>query len=229
MVRNIQTFLVEKTFFVSLEENKATDKKLNIPKKLPSVITISRQHGCYGAETAVELSKLLGQGWIVLHREILEAISSDSGVEKQYLTQFDEKTVPWIEEMFNGFYKENFSDVTFLSYLKKLTKSWATRGKVIIVGRGANFLLSEGFHIRLVASKEHRIKKLMMVNKLTKAQAEKEITLSDEHRKNYTKKLFNRDIDDPLAYDLTINVETLNFTEVARVIHSTAFISAIFQ
>src|SRR3989338_7979544 len=103
MIRDVQTFLVEKTFFVSLEENQAINKKLALPKKHPPVITISRQHGCFGAETAVELSKLLGRGWIVIHREILEAISNDSGVEKQYLTQFDEKTIPWIQEVFNGF------------------------------------------------------------------------------------------------------------------------------
>ena len=229
MIRDVQTFLVEKTFFVSLEENQAINKKLALPKKHPPVITISRQHGCFGAETAVELSKLLGRGWIVIHREILEAISNDSGVEKQYLTQFDEKTIPWIQEVFNGFQEESFNDGSFLNHLKKLTKSWAERGRVIIVGRGANFIIKEGFHIRLVASKDVRVKNLMTINKFSRQQAERELELSDRHRKNYTKKLFGQEIDDPLMYDLTINVDSMPFADVAKVIYAAAHTPSLFK
>lgn len=229
MSRNVQTFLVEKTFFVSIEERKAVEKKLLLPGNLPPVITISRQHGCYGAETALELAELLGKGWLVIHREILEAIANDSGVEKQYLSQFDEKTIPWINEVINGFGKESFNDSTFLKYLTKLTNSLANRGRVIIVGRGANFILKEGFHVRLVGSKETRIKNLMQVNKYSKDQATQEVEESDKHRKNYTYKLFGKEIDDPVFYDLMINIDNMKFSEVAKVIFSSTKISSLFK
>ena len=166
MVRNVQTFLVEKTFFVSLEERKATDLKLS--KKSGSVITISRQHGCYGAEIAIELQKLLDQGWVVFHREILESIAKDTGVEKQYVAEFDERTVQWIDEIIRGFDKQPINDSLYLTHLKKLLNSLANMGKVIIIGRGANFLLREGFHVRLVAPTPIRINNLINRNHYSK-------------------------------------------------------------
>lgn len=228
MIRNIKTFLVEKTFFLSLEQRKAIPEATS-SKTYGPVITISRQHGCYGAETAVELSHFLGRGWVVFHREILEAIAKDSGVEKEYLRQFDEKTIPLIEEIVNGFYKPHLSDTTYLTYLKKFLSSLASRGKVIIVGRGANFILKEGFHVRLVASLPVRIKRLIELNKYSKSEAEQEIEEADRQRRAYIKKLFGVEVDDPLNYDLIINTDDLTFSETAKIIFEATKVSSVFK
>ena len=227
MVRNVQTFLVEKTFFVSLEERKATDLKLS--KKSGSVITISRQHGCYGAEIAIELQKLLDQGWVVFHREILESIAKDTGVEKQYVAEFDERTVQWIDEIIRGFDKQPINDSLYLTHLKKLLNSLANMGKVIIIGRGANFLLREGFHVRLVAPTPIRINNLINRNHYSKNQAEQEIEEADKQRRRYIKNLFNAEVDDPQNYDLTINIKNLTINNAARLIYDAAQISNIFK
>lgn len=220
---------MEKTFFVSLEDRKRAEEKISGPKALSSVITISRQHGCYGAETALELQKLLGKGWVIFHREILEAIAQNTGVEQKFLEQFDEKTIPLIEEVVNGFTKPYLNDSTYLNHLRKLLLSVAERGKVIIIGRGANFILQDGFNIRLVGSKSLRLDNLMEINKYTKKEAEEELEEADKQRKTYIKKMFGQDVDDPLNYDLVINIKDLNFKEIAKLIYQAAQIISIFK
>lgn len=227
MIRNVRTFLVEKTFFLSVGDDKPTSTKDHHVSR--EVITISRQHGCYGAETALALQKLLGKNWIIFHREILEAIANDSGVEKKYLSQFDEKTIPWVEEIVNSFNKNYLNDASYLNYLRKFIHSVAKRGKVILIGRGANFVLKEGFHIRLIAPLEARIKNLMQINKYTRMEALKELEEADVQRKKYIKKLFNADVDDPANYDLVINMKDLSFTQVAKIIFNSAKLSSIFN
>lgn len=228
MIRNVQTFLVEKTFFFNLEDRILLDEKLSAKKFSNEVITLSRQHGCYGAETAIELQKLLDQGWVVFHREILEAIAKNSGVEEQYVEQFDEKTVPLIETIVSGFNK-NITDTSYLNSLKKLFFSLEERGKVIIVGRGANFMLRRGFHIRLVAPKNTRVHNLMEINNYSRAEAEREIEEADMQRKKFIKRMFGAEVDDPLNYDLMINIRDIDFKETARLIYDAAQISSIFK
>lgn len=229
MIRSVRTFLVEKTFFVSLEQRKSTEEKISKPGALSSVITISRQHGCYGAETALELQKLLGKGWVIFHREILEAIAQNSGVEQKFLEQFDEKTIPLIEEVVNGFTKPYLSDTTYLNHLRKLLVSLSQRGKVIIIGRGANFILKDGFHVRLVGPKSLRLENLMEINKYARYEAEKELEEGDKQRKTYIKKMFGQDVDDPLNYDLVVNIRDLNFKETAKLIYQASQVSSIFK
>lgn len=229
MIRNVKTFLVEKTFFLNLEDRESLEKRLVRNKSASQVITVSRQHGCYGAETAIELQKLLDQGWVIFHREILEAIAQNSGIEQQYIDQFDEKTLPLIDSIVSGFYKPEISDTLYLSHLRKFLFSLADRGKVIIVGRGANFILKQGFHIRLVGPKPLRIKNLMEINKYSHNEAEKEIEEADQQRKKYIKRMFDADVDDPQYYDLVLNIRDLNFKEAARIIYYATQESSIFS
>lgn len=228
MMRNVRTFLVEKTFFLSLDERKSSKEKLD-KKGVNYVITLSRQHGCYGAETAIELQKLLDHGWVVFHREILEEISKDIGVEKQFLNQFDEKNLGWVEQVAEGFNHPYINSETYLRALRKFLSSIAQRGKVIVVGRGANLILKQGFHVRLVAPVETRVKNLMVINKYSRSEAVKEIEEGDKERKEFVRRVFNEDIDNPLNYDLIINIVDLNFKEVAQIIFSASKFTNIFR
>lgn len=229
MIKSVRTFLVEKTFFISLQQRKFAEEKLDSPRKRAFVITMSRQHGCYGAETALELQKLLGRGWVVFHREILEAIAKDSGIEKGYLEQFDYKSISWIEEIINGFNKPHVNEQTYLSYLKKFLTSISEKGKVIVIGRGANFILKDALHIRLVSPLETRVKNLMELNKYTGSEARQALVEADGQRKTYIMKLFGADIDNPINYDLVINTKNLTFKDVAKVIFETTKVSSLFK
>ena len=230
MIRNVRTFLVEKVFYQSVAQRPYSEEKSKERSEFsPLVITISRQHGCYGAETALALQKLLGSGWIVFHREILEAIAKDSDIEKEYLASFDEKTIPWIEQIVRGFYRPYMNDSAYLNYLKKFLVPLAKIGKVIVIGRGANFILKNGFHVRLVGPISARIKNLMENNKYTSSQAASEIEEADKQRFKFIKNMFGADVDDPLNYDLVVNTKDLNFQEVAKLLYEATKLAKIFQ
>ena len=94
-------------------------------------------------------------------------------------------------------------------------------GRVILLGRGANVItskLSNGFHVRLVASLEKRVEYVQETQHLGRKAAKQFVEKQDRGRRRYLKRYFDADLDDPLLYDLTINTERISFDEAARMI-----------
>ena len=73
--------------------------------------------------------------------------------------------------------------------------------------------------MRLVASKETRIRRMMDLRKCDWAAAEEMIGLSDTARRRFVKTNFGTDIDDPHTYDLVINTDRLSPAAVAVLVH----------
>ncbi len=92
-------------------------------------------------------------------------------------------------------------------------------GGVILMGRGGNFILGpkRGFHMRFVAPKEKRIQNLVTYKKIDAVAAKKMIEQSDATRREYIRKLFNADIDNPLHYDLVVNAAFMDVEELVEV------------
>lgn len=85
----------------------------------------------------------------------------------------------------------------------------ARRGHVIIVGRGANFATADlplGLHVRLVAPEAHRTRYLAQQYNIPEREAAHRNAKCEAARRRYVKMNFNAEINDPKAYDLTINV-----------------------
>jgi cytidylate kinase len=94
-------------------------------------------------------------------------------------------------------------------------------GNVIIIGRGGNIItarLKNSFHVRLVASMEDRIKHVQEYYQLDRTKSIEFIKKDDAARKNYLMTYFNKNIDDPLLYHLTINTTILPYEDAAQLI-----------
>jgi cytidylate kinase len=92
-------------------------------------------------------------------------------------------------------------------------------GKVIIVGRGGSLItadLPQGIHIRLVAPEAHRVVWMMKRFKINKEEARETVQNQDRDRKKLIKLFFNRDIDDPLLYDMVWNTGKVELDVVTR-------------
>lgn len=103
------------------------------------------------------------------------------------------------------------------STMQKLAQS----GHAILVGRGANFATADipgGFHVRLVAPPAHRARYTTQVYGVSEAAALTFNAKRDAARRRYVKDNFNANIDDPAAYDLTINTATMPLAEAAKLI-----------
>ena len=88
----------------------------------------------------------------------------------------------------------------------------ATKGNVILIGRGAHILTRhfEGAaHARIVAPIEMRGRRAAEINACSYKAACRTIHHEDHGRAAYLRSHFDQAIDDPLAYDITLNTGRL--------------------
>lgn len=183
------------------------------PKKKPrnfdgnniSAITISREMGAGGHSIAELIVKKLGKGWKLYHKEIIEKMAKTTKFKKELLEEVDEKKRSTSEKMVYDLFGRQY--VTLPVYYKHLLEVVVTigrRGKAVIVGRGANFILPGALNVRIICDMDQRIKWEMEFEKISKKEAVKRITESDKARASFIKKLFNHDIKKAHHYDLII-------------------------
>ena len=106
--------------------------------------------------------------------------------------------------------------------LKTLTYL-ATRGELIMVGRGANFALrddSSGLRIRITAPRVVCAERLSKTWSVSIAEAQRRIGKLDDERREFVREHFRRDIDDPHAYDMVFDTSRLTVRQVTGAILS---------
>lgn len=183
------------------------------------IITISRQRGATGSLAAEKLAELTG--FTLIGRDIIDQISADIGAQKRLVETLDESMRSKFELWVEGLFKGRIVDTTdYLKSLVKIIGAISHHGKAIIVGRGANFILGRqnGFHVRVVADANFRIKSLMARRGLSETEAKDEISKTDEQRRKFIKNDFGKDLDDPQAYDITINSTYMASNNIALMI-----------
>ena len=170
------------------------------------IITISRQHGSRGKGLAIRLAERFQ--YTLLHRDVIDRISASTGHTLRLLEALDEHSrsqiTTWVDAMLSGKYVDE-SD--YAKGLLQTIHSIARLGGVVVVGRGANFIVEPGVgvHLRVVAPLEERVRHLMQWGSLTADAAAREIKEVDEERAKFVRRLFHRSVDDPVAYDMIIN------------------------
>jgi cytidylate kinase len=202
-----------------LEQKKRTeDINAGLVPAVRPIITISRQKGSGGAYFAEQLAERLK--YQLLYREVIDEICNSSGYRRQIIESIDDKVRSRIELWMAGLFSGAMIDSSdYFKQLFKVISTIAEHGGVIVVGRGANFIIpaGRGFSIRVVASLSRRIENLMRVQNLTHEQAEKEIKRVDRERSDFIKSNFKRDIDEPGVYDLVINTTNISIETAIKI------------
>ena len=146
-------------------------------KEPVKLITISRQIGAGGHEITEKLGSKLG--CTVWGREILDVLASQSGGDYQarIFESLDEKTQGTIAELVSDF----LGQVATHTYHYLLPKAIFTiaQNDAIFLGRGANLILPQAFHVRITASMKTRIQRIMDREHLDRAAAMEIIRESD--------------------------------------------------
>lgn len=173
---------------------------------LQPVLTVSRQRGSGGTILAGKLAERFG--YTLLHHDVIDRICESSGYKHRLIASLDgharSQLQIWFESMLQGTY---FDAGDYVKALLEVIYSISQLGGVVVVGRGANVILGpdRGFHIRVVAPREVRVRTLMEREGLGEREALREIERSDHERSEWIHKVLRHDIDDPLNYDLVIN------------------------
>jgi CMP/dCMP kinase len=182
-----------------------------------------------------------------LDRAIVAQVAVKSGIPESELEMYDERLPTFWQRvaaalttsspevaMPSGEYAEQLSHLTNHDRLVAITRGVieeaAERGNVVIVGRGAAFVLGRQpgtMHVQLHASLEARIRYLVSrVEEIPGEEIPDEKALRglcasvDATRANYIRSLFNVDWLDARHYDLSIDTGRLGVDKAAEVIEA---------
>jgi len=111
-------------------------------------------------------------------------------------------------------------NTSYLAGLEKVIKTLAMKD-VIIRGRGSQFILNNfpgSLHVLLVASDVVRIKRVMEDLKLDEPEAKKEIARFDSSHREFVKRYFKGDLEDPLNYDVVLNTSGITFEDAVDIL-----------
>ncbi len=109
----------------------------------------------------------------------------------------------------------------YMKGLKSVIRSLARTESVVISGRGSQFFLKNypgAFHVLIVAPLELRIERVMKEFGLSQEAAKDKINRYDSNRREFIKKYFKADLEDPVHYDLTINTAYLSYESAVSII-----------
>ncbi|UCC66835.1 MAG: cytidylate kinase-like family protein [Deltaproteobacteria bacterium] len=185
--------------------------KLERKKKKRPLILISRQRGAGGLSVAERLSKKLG--WPYYDKNIIKEIAETMGVDERHLEFLDERDRNIFQEFTNVFRRDpEVSQDEYVQYLKRFMKTLGEVGGSIILGRGANFILSphDALRVRLVGDPDTRARFSAQKYGLKEKEAIKLLDKWDREQRNFIKRYYGENIDDPLNYDLVINTTHLD-------------------
>lgn len=179
------------------------------------IITVSRQKGSRGSYFASRLAEKLG--YQQLHREVIDAICKSSGYRERVIESLDQHVRGdldlAVESAITG---QSVDHSDYVRHLIKVILSMARLGGVVVTGRGANFILglSRGVHFRVIAPNESRVKFLMKYDQLCVADALTAIDQTDRERREFVRKLFDKEIDSPQYYDVVFNSALIDIEEM---------------
>lgn len=197
------------------------------PETILPAITISRECGS-GAVAVAQLIAEHGHGaighpWAVFDRNLAEHVLGDHHLPPQLERFMPEDVIPNLKGAFEEFLGLHPSNWTLLQYTNESILRLAHAGRCVIVGRGGNFVtahIPSVLRVRLVAPLEMRVRQMRPQLKLPGGDdaVRSYILETDRARRRYIRRHFNADLEDPLAYDITLNTGSISFDSAARLI-----------
>lgn len=174
-------------------------------------LVVSRQRGSGGSQ----LARLVGQrlGWHVFDREILDEIGRLAHVRLQVLESVDEPIrASWEDAWRAGLAPADIGCDAYFTYLRQVVMTLGHHGDVVILGRGAQYVLPSGcaLRVRVVAPLSVRVQRVAERAGLSLEQAQKDIEEFDAQRAAFVREGFQADLGSPLNYDLVLNTAEIS-------------------
>jgi len=182
-------------------------------------ITIARDPGSGGKLIGQEVARELG--FAFYDHELLEEIAKSTKMRQSVLNQVDEKSRTALQDLIQGLMNPNYvSDVTYFSQLCKVILSLAYKGKVVILGRGANFItpFARGLHVRITAPTQVCIQRAIDYEGHAPEVAREIVKKYETDRREFVRQYFDKDIKKSDYYDLVINTTFYTPKEAAAIV-----------
>src|SRR3984893_678347 len=197
------------------------------------VITIGRQFGAGGSTVGTMLARELKAD--LLEDKIIDEVARRLELPKEEVEAADEQpgsllsrllialgsasgepmippeTAAWIPPNADPVFDTRLA---VLEITQQVIKEAARGGNVVIVGRGAAYLLADlevALHVYLEASQTIRVKALMERFQISEEEARRRMKQTDENRTAYVKQVYGHDRNLPGHYDLVLNTGRLGY------------------
>jgi cytidylate kinase len=167
-----------------------------------AIITIARQMGSLGSETAANVAQRLD--YTLVDQAKLQRAAEDYGMLKSELEEVHERRPTLVTRYLTMRHR------AYLDMLQTIIYQYARADDVVILARGATVLLSDvpsALHVNVFAPYERRVEVVMAREGITRPIAEQVVRESDQDRAGYMRYLFDQDWMDPLLYDVMINTQ----------------------
>jgi hypothetical protein len=182
-------------------------------------LLISREKGAGGSAVGQLAGKRLG--WQVFDNEIVDAIAQKANVRRELIESLDERDQAMIQDAVEQWLNpKSIGTSGYLAHLREILLTLGHQGDVVIVGRGAQYVLPSqfGLRVRMVAPVEVRVRRIANHENMSLDRARDAIKTSDRERTRLAFKQYRRIVTDPLNYDLTINTAELTVEDGAEVV-----------
>jgi len=194
------------------------------PGKPSPCFTIAREFGCQAYPLAEELIKRLnarvaGEPWIIVGRQVIDRVSELSGYTVAQIEK-SQDTPSSLKAIFSMFLDSSRAEETeIFTHMRSVIRSFAHRGNCVLVGRGSVFAVQDlpnCINLRLVATPEFRINKIMQSHDLNEKDAIQFIALHQHQRDDFIRRFADKIIADPVLYHLVVNNAHLDVEKIAE-------------
>jgi cytidylate kinase len=178
------------------------------------ILTVSREYGAGGGETAQRLAATLG--WELLDRQLLHQAAELEHLPDAELESLDERALTLTDR-----FRLHPPHVHYLHGLREAVHRAADRGHVVLVGRGTAQLVGDlpaACHLRLVAPREWRARRMARLEGWTLEQALARCAEVDRSRDRFTRYFFGPTALQPAQYDLIVNTGRVPLDEVVSAV-----------
>jgi cytidylate kinase len=186
-------------------------------------IAVSRESGSRGGSIARRAGAKLG--WQVYSQELLEYVAQEGAHRQEILDNLSPAAIAWVDAQMDRLLREqNISRHPSLQAMARMVLTLGATGEVILVGRGAGYLLPRAstLHVRVIAPLEDRIAYMSQWMRLTVDEAAEQVRLRDTRRADFLSTHFHRQPADIYQYDLLLNSSLLGEEMCAELIAQAA-------
>ena len=196
-------------------------------------VTISREYGSGGGEIAARLAQRLG--WQLIDHAIVECAARALGTNQAEAEAHGEQTEGILAQLlYDVQYLDPttvvsapplgaaLSDEAYRAVVERIVRAAATRGRVVIVGRGAQVILAgrrDVLRVRIIAPLEQRIASVMQREGLDRQEATAQIPTKDRERTRYLEAGYQREPDEAHLYDLVLNLFLIDPASAVNIIY----------
>ncbi len=182
-----------------------------------TVITVSRQFGSRGRLVATRLSERLD--WSLWDKDLVDTIARDAEVSRRVVESFDERTISEIDRLAHSLIgKYEAGGFNYERHLAKVLMSVAKYGYAVILGRGSSFLVPQALNVRLIATEQFRTENIRAELGISREEAKELVNRTDRERAEFIRRAFNKDVSDPLNFDLVLKMDSFDVDEATELI-----------